>query len=592
MSDFKHPSELNVLQQYRRSVKVAKTTSRMKNMAWYQDPLDLDIQIHCYLMDDAGMSCYLYVKSSNVFEKFEGLNLRQLDQREELEKFIDAVLEHDSCRGTKSVGIVFYLADEFSLAGVGPEYKNPAELSSLREMMSEDPKEILDDKTISTESHAWRLFPYAGAAAGGEFATAVAVPRSRSATLKMFREIGNEKNLPIRTCALSAPLCAIGLVPLFSDTSKEGAVCLFNYRAFTLMAFFNSQGNLAVMRYMPHPNGAMMPANIGPAIQSTATAFEMERPDIMVVSMVGHDVAAMTATLQETLPAATVGTVNPEDLVDSYGLPAGCPLEVIAVTQKLDPEICSLASNETFQSLHEEGWNTQDFLSADQDEIDMYPDMADMKVLRFGRRVRKVAALLMIGVMSYGGYNTFSKVSSDVWKYQPVNYKSETQILNEELRRYEQWDNLLMDRSKGWVCLELIARIMPADGSVVLKAVSHDVKLKKDNKTDRHGFSKNWIIDGYATDRGIEHLEKHCTSEGINKLFHEVAKSTENAAYLPNIGQRDITVSLVPRANPSYNSFNSQKAGSAFERTFKLSVTQNISAEDDMALAAVEGVSK
>ena len=75
-------------------------------------------------------------------------------------------------------------------------------------------------------------------------------------------------------------------------------------------------------------------------------------------------------------------------------------------------------------------------------------------------------------------------------------------------------------------------------------------------------------------------------------MFHEVAKSTENAAYLPNIGQRDITVSLVPRANPSYNSFNSQKAGSAFERTFKLSVTQNISAEDDMALAAVEGVSK
>ena len=592
MSDFKHPSELNVFQQYRRSVRVAKTTSRMKSMAWYQDPLDLDIQIHCYLKDDTGVTCYLYYKASNVFEKIDDLNLRQLDQREELEKFIDVVLAHDSCRGAKSLGVVFYLADEFSLAGMGPEFRSPSELTSLRDMMSADPKEILDDKTISTESHAWRLFPYAGATTGGEFATAVAVPRNRSATLKILREIGAEKNFPIRTCALSAPLSAIGLVPLFSNSSDEGAVSLFNYHGFTLMAFFNSQGNLAVMRYMPHPNGAMMPANIGPAIQSTATSLEMEKPDIMVISMVGHEVGDLVSTLQQTIVGAAVGILRPEDLIDSYGLPAGCPLEVIAVTQKIDSEHFPLAGNETFTILHDEGWHTQDFLSADQEEIDMFPDMADMKVLRFGRRVREIAALVMIGVFSYGGYNTFSKVNSDIWKYESVDYKPETQLLTNQLKRYEHWDNLLMDRSKGWVCLELIARMVPNDGSVILKAVNHDVKLKKNNKGDRHGFSKDWVIDGYATDRGIEYLESHCTSEGIRELFLKVAESTENAAYLPTTGQRDITVSLVPRANPSYNSFNGQKAGSAFERTFKLSITQNITSEDEMALAAVEGVTK
>ena len=122
MSDLKHPSKLNVFQQYRRSVKVAKTTSRMKNMAWYQDPLDLDIQIHCYLKDDTGAACYLHIRSSNVFEKLDDLNLRQLEQRDQLEQFIDAALKHDSCRGAKSLGVVFYLADEFSLAGLGPEY--------------------------------------------------------------------------------------------------------------------------------------------------------------------------------------------------------------------------------------------------------------------------------------------------------------------------------------------------------------------------------------------------------------------------------------------------------------------------------------
>ncbi|MDG1358371.1 MAG: hypothetical protein P8P36_09275 [Akkermansiaceae bacterium] len=592
MNDFKHPSGLNVFQQYRRSVKVAKSTSRMKNMAWYQEPLDLDVQIHCYLKDGAGASCYLYIKSHNVFEKFDDLNSRQLEQPEELIKFIDSALSQDVCRGAKSLGVVLYLADEFSLAGLGPEYNKPSELASLRGMMRDDPKAILDDKTISTESHAWRLFPYPGATIGGEFATAVAVPCSRSNTLKILRDIGNEKNFPIKTCALSAPLCAIGLVPLFSQTNQEGGVCLFNYCAFTLMAFFNSQGDLAVMRYMPHANGAVMPSNIGPAIQSTTTALEMEKPDISVVSMVGNDVGDLSTTLQQSLPDAKVGVVGVDDLIDDYDLPIGCPAEFIAVTQKIDPELCPLVENETNTALREEGWNKQDFLSSDQDEIDMFPDMADMKVLRLGRRVRKIAALLVVAVLSYGGYNTFTKINSNIWKYQAVDHKAETEVLTNELKRYEHWDNLLMDRSKAWVCLELIARMMPADDSVILKVVKHDVRLKKENRGDKHGFSKEWIIDGFATDRGIEHLERHCTSEGINKLFLEVATTTENAAYFPDTGQRDITVSLVPRINPSYNSFNGQKTGSAFERTFKLSITQNITAEDEMALAAIEGVTR
>ena len=592
MSEPKHPSELNVFQQYRRSVKVAKSTSRMRNMAWYQDALDLDVQIHCYIKDDSGVSCYLYNKSNNACEKFGDLNLRQLEQREELSNFIELALEQDVCRGAKSLGIVFYIADEFSLAGLGPEYKNPGELVSLRDMMRDDPKEILDDKTISTESHAWRLFPYAGVDAGGEFATAVAVPCSLSDTLKMFREIGAEKNFPIRTCALSAPLCAIGLVPLFSHTSEEGAVCLFNYLTFTLMAFFNSKGDLSVMRYMPHPNGATMPANIGPAIQSTATALEMEKPDTMVVSMVGNGLEALSETLQQSIPDAEIAVVDSADLIDAYGLPVDCPLELIAVTQKIDPEICPLAENETYVALREEGWSRQDFLSADQDEIDMFPDMADMKVLRFGRRVGKMAALFVLCVLSYGGYNIFTKVTSDVWKHQPTDHKAETEVLTNELARFEHWNNLLMDRSKAWVCLELIARIVPTDDSVILKSVKHNVRLSKDNKSSKHGFSKEWVIDGFATDRGIEHLEKHCTSEGISKLFHNVAVSTENAAYFPDAGQRDVTVSLVPRINPSYNSFSGQKAESSFARTFKISITQNITAEDEMALAAIEGVTK
>ena len=474
MSDLKHPSELNAFQQYRRSVKVAKTTSRMKNLAWYQSPLELDVQIHCYIKDGSGASCYLRVQSSDVFEQIAGLSSRQLEQRDQLEKFIDSALQHEACRKAKSLGVIFYIADEFSLAGLGPEYRNPGELHDLRDKMHHDPKEVLDDKTISTDTHAWRLFPYAGAAAGGEFATVVAVSRRRSETLKALREIGDEKNFPIKTSALSAPLCAVGLVPWFANASEDGGVCLFNYHTFTLMAFFNSHGNLMVLRYMPHANGAVIPANIGPAIQSTATAFEMEKPDIFLVSMVGNDLVSFSSLLQQSMLGASVLTVDPDKLLHAHGLPPACPLECIAITQDIDTEVYPLAENETFSALRNEAWYIQDFLSAEQDEIDMYPDRADMKILKFGRRIKKIAAVLFMGILLYGGYTISTKVKSDVWSHQPKDDKAETNGLTNELKRYEHWNNLLMDRSKAWVCLELVARMIPADGSVILKTVKHD----------------------------------------------------------------------------------------------------------------------
>ena len=590
MSYLKHPSELNTFQQYRRSVKVAKTTSRMKNLAWYQSPLELDVQIHCYIKDGSGASCYLRVQSSDVFEQIAGLSSRQLEQRDQLEKFIDSALQHEACRKAKSLGVIFYIADEFSLAGLGPEYRNPGELHDLRDKMHHDPKEVLDDKTISTDTHAWRLFPYAGAAAGGEFATVVAVSRRRSETLKALREIGDEKNFPIKTSALSAPLCAIGLVPWFANASEDGGVCLFNYHAFTLMAFFNSHGNLMVLRYMPHANGAVIPANIGPAIQSTTTAFEMEKPDIFLVSMVGNDLVSFSSLLEQSMPEASVLTVDPDKLLDAHGLPTGCPLECVTITQDVDTEVYPLAENETFSALRDEAWYLQDFLSADQDEIDMYPDRADMKILKFGRRIKKIVAVLFMGILLYGGYTISTTVKSDVWSHQPKDDKAEKNVLTNALRSYEHWNNLLMDRSKAWVCLELVARMTPTDGSVILKTVKHDVQLKKESKSPQSGFSKEWVVTGFASERGIEHLEKHCTSDGINKLFHDVALSTENAVYLPDTGHRDITVSLAPRSNPSFNRFNSQNAGSSFERVFTLTISQNVTADDEMALSTVEGV--
>lgn len=588
MNPEQHPSELNILQRYLRTVKIAKTTSRMKNPCWYQEALELDVQLHCYLKNTGGVACYLRVKSRDHFEKIDGLSSRQLEQRDELEKFIDSALAHEAAAKAKGVGIIFYLADEFSIAGLGPEHQNPAELNDLREMMLDDPMGVLDDKTVSTETHSWRLFPYPGAAAGDEFATAVAVSRRRSDTLKELREIGNQKNLPVRTCAVSAPLCAVALMPWFATAKESGTISLFNYETFTLIAFFNSRCDLLMLRFMPHANNDVYPVNIGSAVMATAAAFELENPEIKVFSMVGHEVDGLKLTLRTAILGVEVTIIDASEVLTERGLPTDFPLEYIVTTQDLDNDLHPLGNNETFTSLEEESWHLQDFLSADADELEMHPGQADMKLLKIGKRLKKAAAVILLGILGYSGVSISSKIKSDAWSHKAEKSNTNNVELVAELKKYDRWNNLLMDRSKAWVSMELISQLTPSDGTIILDDVKHSVVINRNTKNEKTGFTKNWIIKGYGKDRGIEYLEKFSTRDGIKKVFMNVARETQNNAYLPDTYKRDLTVSLRQRQNPTYNSINPQKPGDTFPRAFAMTISQTITDDDEMALAAVK----
>lgn len=585
MSEAKHPSELNLLQQYHHTVKVAKTTSRLKNPSWYKDALELDVQVHCYLRDDSGMDCYLFLKQENTYRVIEGVDRRGLERQEELEKFIDRILGAEGVEKPEAIGVILYLAEELSLAGLGPEYQNPGELDELRAKMIAEPTEVLDDKTVSSETHAWRLLPYPGAPAGNEFATAVAVSKTHDETLRLLRGIGNERNLPIRTCALSAPLCAIAALPWFTTAKESGTVTVFNYTQFTLLAFFDKQCDLMMLRYMPHPHGASAPANLGPAVMATATAFELETPEINVVSMVGNDVDGIVVSLQSSMMGADIMLINKEEVLKSRSLPKEVPLEVVVTTQELDGAEFPLVENATFSAFREEGWTLQDFLAPSKEELEMFPSEGDMKLLRIGRKVKLAAAVVVLGIVFYSGVSGLSKIQSSAWHHKAENTVATALQLNTSIKRYEHWKKLLKDRSKAWVSMELIARLAPADGSVMLKDVKHKVSQKTASAVNDVGLVKSWVINGYANEKGLLHLEGLSTREGVKKLFNEVAGATGNQAYLPDVGQRDITVNLKQRPNPTYNSVNPSSRGDVYRLAFTLTISQSIPGEDEMALS-------
>lgn len=588
MIEAKHPSELNPLQTYMRAVKMAKTTSRLSNPAWYQDALDLEVQVHCYLKNAGDVQCFLYIKSSNSFEKIEGLSPRQLQMADELKNFVDRVLECESVRKAKALGVVFYLADELSIAGLGPEHQNPGEINNLRNMMIEDPTEVLDDKTVSAETHAWRLFPYSGAPVGQEFATAMAVSRKYDDVLLTLREIGDSRNLPIKTCALSAPLCAIACLPWYTTAKDNGTIGVFNYETFTVVSFYNKRADLMMLRYLHHPPGSSDPVNIGSAVMASATAFELERPEIILLSMVGHDLSNMNISLQSSMVKSDIRLMSIAKVLREMGLPEEISLEMMVATAELDPELYPVAQNATFTSFREDGWHLQDFLAPDQYELDMYPAQEDMNLLKRGRKVKCVAALLCLLVLGYAGFTSWEKTNSRAWTYEPQNTEVTALQLKEEIKRHEHWNSILMDRSKAWSSMELISRLTPADGSVILKDVKHRVDKKLAPKAKKYGLQKSWVVNGYTNDTGLSYLENISTRDGIKEIFKTVADETGSRAYLPNIGQRDITVQMTQRLNPTYNIISSTKASDRFRLVFTMTITQTFTSTDELALTGMK----
>jgi len=586
-----HPSELNLFQQHRYAVKLAKQTSRLKNKDWYRDALELEVQVHCFIGDNGGASCFLHIVSTGLYEAIGKLNASQLDKYEELEKFIHHVLSLPPVKGAKSLGIIIHLADEMSLATLSPDYQNPEEIDDLRALMTSSPKEALGDKTVSTETHAWRLFPYQGAPDGSEFATAVAVSRKYENALKTVREIGETLNLPIRTAGLCAPLCAMASQPLFSATKDIGTITVVNYRKFTLLGFYDKAFELMLIRYMPHSNGASAPANIGPAVMATSTALELEKPLIQLLPMCNQDMEQAIVGLQSSMMGSEIVLVDATEIMKSNNIPENIPLEMLVSTQNFDAESYALAGNKTFSSYQTDKWHSQDFLSPSQEELEMRPMAKDMKLLKLGSRLKLLAAFLLVCFLGYSGLNIWKKTKDPAWAYKPDGTSATAAVLAKQMQDYNQWENLLKNRSKGWVSMELISRMVPDDGSIVLSNVSHSVNLVGGSRTaQKLGFNKVWQISGFMNDKGLIYMTSLDGGDGITKLFDEVAHATGNSAYLTNVEGRDLTSNLKQQRNNNSNFVSKVQPGSMLKYSFTLTITQTFSDKDEMAITVIKNL--
>ncbi|RYD30881.1 MAG: hypothetical protein EOP87_15820, partial [Verrucomicrobiaceae bacterium] len=286
MSALQHPSGLNPVQQYRQASHFLRRTSRAKNAAWYQNPLELDFQLHLRT-DGAGVTAFLHDRRENLWAPGPPLTEQHLLDPAAITAYATAALEHVRSAGGTSLGVVLHVADEFSLTEIKPELHDRDALGRLRGQAVEDPASILAD-FIQADQSSWRLLPYFSPASHS-IATAVTVSRRYAPTLDALRALGESEDFPVVTSALSSPLIALlGIHGNVRRTPERPAVAILQYSAFTVIAFLDGNSDLMLLRTQLH-RGLRRPPNFRHTIATALASLEIDSPDIFLFPL-GQDV--------------------------------------------------------------------------------------------------------------------------------------------------------------------------------------------------------------------------------------------------------------------------------------------------------------
>ncbi len=569
--------------------KILKNTSRATNPAWYRDALELPFQLHIRT-DGASTTSFYYDQKQSLWSPGPKLSDGSLHDPGQLEEVAAEALRFVRAQGGSALGLILHIADEFATTDIKPELNSGADLAELRQAAISDPESILEDSSIQADQSAWRVLPYL-AGAGDRIATTVTVSRQYAPLITLFREVGENENFPIITLALSAPMVAImGLAQSLKPTPGRPFVAILQYSWFTVLAFFNDQADLRLIRTLQH-RGLRRPTNFRNALSTTNASLEFVDPDLFLVPLGNNVDASLDEDLRMTFSASRVEVI---ESITTSEIPDWSP-EFINATQA--PNDSESMQSHTFSALREEKWALQDYLPIPQEVSEIFPSQKEIRLLHLINKSRYAlagAAVLCLGGL---GFSVFKITRNPEWAFDENQSKIAQMMmtkLTQDKQRGEFWSSLLDDRSKAWTSMESLARMFPENSGILVKTYSHTATPEaagaaaKGATNSKAGFSKEWKITGFARDEAAEYLNSLNTKEGIAAHFAEVAKITANNSYIPNLGNRGLTVNVRTQENSSYKPNPSATANPAdttsYSLTFDLTINQRFEATDPLAL--------
>ena len=593
MVAYQHPAGLNPLQRFRQAGAILRGTSRAANSGWYQSALELDLQLHLRV-DGNRLDSFLYDCRSKQWSAGPAIQEAFSTDLTLVPAFAAEVIACAQKAGTQSIGVILHIADEFATSELKPELDNPGALAELRVTVENDPKAVLDDSSVSATESAWRLIPYP--AAGSEaIATTVCISRHWSGFLDELRKIGEEKNFPVVTRAVSAPLvCLLALPDLKTGELTRPLIAVLPYPRFTLLAFFNEHGDLRLLRTLQH-RGQRRPTNLRHAASTTAAALELSDPEVFLLTIGDQADPQLAADLQLVFPAASIHEIDwsgtPYKL-SSTG--AGCPEPMIATALSVTPD-SPLASAHTFAVLRGDGWAVQDFIPVAKEAADVYPSRGEMKLLRSARYARLAFASVGFLALGWTMLQMVDMIRKPEWAFDSKNAQSQQQrlaFLATERARIDHWDNLLEDRSKAWASMELLGGLFPDNSGFLVKSFTHVIRTDSAPGQAKVGFVREWKITGLAREEALERLAILNTRDGMSSIFNGVATVTGNTSYRTDLQNRSLVVNVRTLENSGFRQGPVDDLARLDESTypfsFDLTIQQRFESSDPMAVTSAK----
>lgn len=566
----------NLLKDYAHARSLLKNTSRGKNPDWYRDAHLLSSQLHLF---ESGANYLAYFWNETAGKWINAQPLSTKSDALALEEYIQYLRNEVFPGSCRSLGVILHLNQEASVFDFPHQEWEELHHAPLRELICHDPAVVLQDRTLSEDTMSFRVYPTPASPQVSATGSAVATSRRGEDLLREFREIGNQTNFPIRTAGLSSPLLLLSRLPRTLGPQEKAFCIMLRFEDFSFFGFYTAQGELILLRSIKH-TGKQLPHSLEATLSTTAASVELAELELKVFD----------CRLQKSQPldeelAALLFTLDYQVFVPPVSEEMPLPIELSTFQIEDDNSELAFAETETFGTNISEGYHLQDFLSASRKELDLLPGAADMKLLRLGRLVTRlgIAACILFG--AFTAATSFLKMSSSEWKGGKSS-TSEAADLARDLKKVKATERFLADRSKGWVTLELFARLFPLDGTVQFSDAEHATTAETvtSKKVVAAGLVKKWEIKGFAMEEATQSLVRLNTQEGMGDVFNVVKESTGNSSFDLSQKTRNLMVNLDLSENPTFNRKAPPLTEQSYPYKFSLQITQRIEAGDNLAV--------
>ncbi len=607
--ELQHPAELNPWQIYRQAKKLAKHSSRAKNADWYSGALELGRQWHLWYDGETLVSA-VFDRDSGQWHEGPTLpefseadaggvrtSLEPAESVQDLHNILKTLLAGKEIGGkARSLGVVFHLADDFTLADISPEYAVDQDYDAVNELLILDPELALGDQNIDSLAASWRALPYWGVHEGEKRSVAVQVSRANQALISEIRAWGEDHNIPVIASAVSAPLEALRLATLYIEWSAgAGDMILLQYRSFSAFAVLGRGGDLMLMRALPHVGNRTHPSRLGETLVNTAASMNLTEPRVHILPMGDVSTDDLVDDLGKFFanrPALDIGVIELDEIEGIPTIPGGRMEMMVGQPEALAAReaLLPLAETDTFTCLAA-SWAIQDFYGLSDYEKAVYPERKDLKLLKLAGMAKALLLVITLGLAGWTGFEYLRTAGTEAWKLDAAE-AAESKIRMQELKKENDeaiyWENVMAPRAEGWLVLEALLDLFPADCGLLVTDCDFKIlgsSLEKD--ANEVGFECQWRVKGYARSEGSQKLSQLSSPRYLGEEFQRIGKDFNSAILLNNTETRSLQSTMQQRQGQLPSSYGLPASIARHYRTsFELSISQVFDKNDALALTA------